>query len=105
VSVEPVSLALLGCVKTGDRSAAAWQQALTPFSRLEMVLSDAAKGIAAGVRAVAQARSQASPTPLRLSHGLDVFHTAMEARHRHGRGEATRPQRAEAGDHRLSGLA
>jgi hypothetical protein len=80
VSVEPVSLALLGCVKTGDRSAAAWQQALTPFSRLEMVLSDAAKGIAAGVRAVAQARSQASPTPLRLSHGLDVFHTAMEAR-------------------------
>jgi len=78
VSVEPASLALVGCAKTGDRSAAAWQQALTPFPQLELVVSDAAKGIAAGVRAVATARAKAgSPVPLR--HGLDVFHTAQEA--------------------------
>ena len=79
MSVEPVSLALVGCAKTGDRSAAAWQQELMPFTQLEFVLSDAAKGIAAGVRAVAEARSQAARPSLPLSHGLDVFHTAMEA--------------------------
>jgi hypothetical protein len=85
VSVEPVSLALLGCAKTGDRSAAAWQQALTPFTHLEFVVSDAGQGIAAGVRALAAARSQASPTSIPLSHGLDVFHTAQEAQQVLGR--------------------
>jgi hypothetical protein len=46
---------------------------------VEFVVSDAAKGIAAGVQAVASARSKsASATP--LAHGLDVFHTNQEAR-------------------------
>jgi hypothetical protein len=79
VSVEPASLALLGCAKTGDRSAAAWKQQLTPFKQLEFVVSDAARGIAAGVRALAAARSEAAPPSLSLSHGLDAFHTAQEA--------------------------
>jgi hypothetical protein len=78
VAVEPASLALLVCDRTGDRSAAAWQKALTPFARLEFVVSDAAKGIASGVQAVAAARAgQAEAVP--LEHGLDVFHTAQEA--------------------------
>ncbi len=68
---------------TGDRSAQAWQTALTPLSRMKFVVSDAALGIRAGVRAVAQTRAQqaaaqgTAPTP--LTHGLDVFHTAREA--------------------------
>lgn len=76
MAVEPLSLALLHCGKTGDRSGAAWQRALTPFGNLEFVLSDAARGIAAAVRVVAAARSK---TQRPLAHGLDVFHTAMEA--------------------------
>jgi hypothetical protein len=78
VAVEPTSLAMLECAKTGDRSAAAWQKVLTPFTKLEFVVSDAAKGIAAAVQAVAAARS-ASGQALPLQHGLDVFHTAQEA--------------------------
>jgi hypothetical protein len=76
VAVEPASLALLHCAKTGDRSGAAWQAVLEPFTNLEFVVSDAAKGIAAGVQAVAATRvAEAMP----LEHGLDVFHTAQEA--------------------------
>jgi len=76
--VEPTSLALLACDRTDDRSAAAWQEVLQPFASLEFVVSDAAKGIAAGVQAVAASRAeQTSPVP--LTHGLDVFHTAQEA--------------------------
>jgi hypothetical protein len=79
VAVEPASLTLLACAKTGDRSAAAWQAVLSPFARLEGVVSDAAKGITAAVQAVAAARS-ASGSAVPLEHGLDVFHTNQEAR-------------------------
>lgn len=78
VAVEPTSLALLVCDRTGDRSGAAWQQALAPFDRLEFVISDAAKGIAAGVQAVAATRAE-QPEAVPLAQGLDVFHTAQEA--------------------------
>jgi hypothetical protein len=76
VAVEPASLALLHCAKTGDRSGAAWQAVLEPFTNLEFVVSDAAKGIAAGVQAVAATRADEAVS---LEHGLDVFHTAQEA--------------------------
>ena len=101
MAVEPVSLAVLCCAKTGDRTAAAWQTVLTPFTQLEYVNSDAGGGIAAGVRAVAAARTEAARTEaarteaartetptatatapgtvVPLYHGLDVFHTGMEA--------------------------
>jgi len=96
VAVEPASLAVLCCAKTGDRTAAAWQTVLTPFTQLEYVNSDAGGGIAAGVRAVAAARTEAARTEaarietptatetapgtvVPLYHGLDVFHTGMEA--------------------------
>lgn len=80
VVVEPTSLALLVGNRTGDRSGAAWQQALQPFAQLEFVVSDAAKGIAAGVQAVAAARAVAEGPVVPLTQGLDVFHTAQEAR-------------------------
>jgi hypothetical protein len=79
VAVEPTSLALLECSKTGDRSGAAWQKVLEPFENLEFVLSDAAKGIAKGVQNVAAARAEL-PAPAPLEQGLDVFHTNQEAR-------------------------
>jgi hypothetical protein len=78
VVVEPTSLALLVGARTADRSGAAWQQALQPLTNLEFVVSDAAKGIAAGVAAVAATRAtQGSVAP--LTQGLDVFHTAQQA--------------------------
>jgi len=79
VAVEPTSLALLECAKTGVRSGAAWQAVLEPFTNAEFVVSDAAKGIAAGVQALASARSE-SKSAVPLEHGLDVFHTNQEAR-------------------------
>jgi hypothetical protein len=79
VAVEPTSLALLECAKTGDRSGAAWHAVLGPFGQGEFVVSDAATGIAAGVQAVAEARSE-SGSAVPLEHGLDVFHTNQEAR-------------------------
>lgn len=79
MAVEPTSLALLACDKTGERSGAAWQAVLSPFPNLEFVVSDAAKGIAAGVQAVVSARSEAGALVV-LEHGLDVFHTNQEAR-------------------------
>jgi hypothetical protein len=79
VAVEPTSLTLLACDKTGDRSGAAWQAVLGPLANLELVVSDAAKGITAGVQAVAAARP-ASGAAVPLEHGLDVFHTNQEAR-------------------------
>ena len=81
--VEPTSLALVHGAMTGDRSGQAWQTALTPFSRMEFVASDAALGISAGIRALAQARAQqaaaAGTAPTPLTQGLDLFHTAREA--------------------------
>lgn len=79
MAVEPTSLAMLECDKTDDRSGAAWQAALEPFANLEFVISDAAKGIAAGVQGVASARLEAK-SAVPLEHGLDVFHTNQEAR-------------------------
>jgi hypothetical protein len=43
--------------QTAERSGAAWQAVLQPFTNLEWVVSDAAKGIAAGVQAVGTARA------------------------------------------------
>lgn len=70
---------MLKCDKTDDRSGAAWQAVLGPFANLELVVSDAAKGIAAGVQAVVSARAESGST-VALEHGLDVFHTNQEAR-------------------------
>lgn len=51
---------------------------MAPFDRLEFAISDGAKGIAKAVSDLARARREGPNAPA-LEHGLDVFHTTMEA--------------------------
>jgi hypothetical protein len=67
------------CHNAADRTAETWKGQLEPFSRLEFVVSDAAKGISSAVEQLAEARRRGSTAPA-LEHGLDIFHTAMEAK-------------------------
>jgi hypothetical protein len=66
------------CRATADREATTWDERLVPFTRSELAVSDAAQGIA---KAVARRAGEGSDDPAAppLEHGLDVFHTAMEA--------------------------
>ena len=66
------------CANTADRTAETWEKSLAPFDRLEFALSDGAKGIAKAVARIAEARRD-DPRASTLEHGLDVFHTTMEA--------------------------
>ena len=66
------------CANTADRKAETWERRLAPFDRLEFAVSDAAQGIAKAVADLAAARHD-DPGAAALEHGLDVFHTAMEA--------------------------
>lgn len=66
------------CRATADRKATTWDEQLVPFTRLEFAVSDAAKGIAKAVARRAAARRD-DPSAPPLEHGLDIFHTAMEA--------------------------
>jgi hypothetical protein len=88
------------CRNTADRKAATWKQELEPFDRLEFAISDAAKGIAKAVADIAGARRDDPGAPA-LEHGLDVFHTAMEANRilaRHWRRAEAAWEKAEAAD-------
>jgi hypothetical protein len=67
------------CEAAADRKAETWEGHLAPFDRLEFAISDAAKGIGSAVARRAGAR-RADPEAPTLEHGLDVFHTTMEAR-------------------------
>ncbi len=67
------------CDNAADRKAETWVEQLVPFDRLEFAISDAAKGIAKAVSDLAQARREDPEAPA-LEHGLDVFHTTMEAK-------------------------
>ena len=67
------------CQNANDRKAETWQQQLTPFENLELVISDAAKGIATAVQRTAQLRRDSDPLVSALGHGLDLFHTTQEA--------------------------
>jgi hypothetical protein len=88
------------CHNAADRKAETWAKQLAPFDRLEFAVSDAAKGITSAVTRVAQARRD-DPSAPTLEHGLDVFHTAMEA-HRvlaqHWRRAEAVWEKAEAAD-------
>ena len=93
------------CRAAADRKAATWDEQLMPFTRLEFALSDAAKGIAAAVAQRAAAR-RADPSALPLEHGLDVFHTAMEAHRvlaRHWRRAEAAWEKAEGADAEVAG--
>jgi hypothetical protein len=78
---------------------------LTPFDRLEFALSDAAKGIAKAVASLAASR-RGDPQAPPLEHGLDVFHTAMEAERvlaGHWRRAEAAWEEAEAADEEVAG--
>jgi hypothetical protein len=77
--VEPTSLALLACQRSADRSGATWEVVFRPFIDLRLALSDAAKGIAAGLTAAALAQGRGVNGRPPLDQGLDVFHTGQEA--------------------------
>ncbi len=88
------------CANAADRNAQTWEEQLAAFDRLEFVVSDAAKGIAKAVAQIARSRRD-DPTAPTLEHGLDVFHTTMEA-HRvlaqHWRRAEVAWEKAEAAD-------
>jgi hypothetical protein len=67
------------CENAADRKAETWEKQLAPFDRLEFAVSDAAKGIGSALTQIARARRDDPEAPA-LEHGLDVFHTVMEAR-------------------------
>jgi hypothetical protein len=79
VAIEPASMTAVFCHNAADRSATSWHEQVAPFTALEFAVSDAAKGIKAGLDRLAQQRHAAGDaTP--LAQGLDLFHTAREAR-------------------------
>ena len=93
------------CRAAADRKAATWEGLLAPFAQLEFAVSDAAKGIAAAVAQRAEARRD-DPTAPPLEHGLDVFHTAMEAHRvlaRHWRRAEAAWEKAEGAEAGLAG--
>ena len=93
------------CCNAADRKAATWDGQLVPFARLEFAVSDAAKGIAAAVAQRAAARRD-DPAAPPLEHGLDVFHTAMEAHRvlaRHWRRAEAAWEKAERADAKVAG--
>jgi hypothetical protein len=88
------------CDNAADRNAQTWEKQLARFERLEFAISDAAGGIAKAVSQLAQAR-HADPKAPALEHGLDVFHTTMEAKRvlaRHWRRAEATWEKAEAAD-------
>jgi hypothetical protein len=92
------------CRATADRKAATWDEQLVPFTHLEFAVSDAAKGIAAAVaKRAAERRDDPAAPP--LEHGLDVFHTTMEAHRvlaRHWRRAEGTWEKAEQADVELA---
>ncbi|HEU5118944.1 MAG TPA: hypothetical protein VFT74_20300 [Isosphaeraceae bacterium] len=88
------------CTNTADRTAETWEKSLAPFDRLEFALSDGAKGIARAVATINEARRDDAHAST-LEHGLDVFHTAMEAHRvlaRHWRRAEAAWEEAKAAD-------
>ncbi len=88
------------CTNAADRKAETWERSLAPWDRLEFAVSDAAGGIAKAVSNIARARRDDPEAPA-LEHGLDVFHTAMEAHRvlaRHWRRAEAAWAEAEAAD-------
>ena len=88
------------CQNSQDRSADTWKKQLEPFTSLEFTISDAAKGIGSAVARIATVRA-IDPSAPALTHGLDVFHTTMEAKRvlsQHWRRGAAAWELAEAAD-------
>ena len=105
VGIEPASMTAVFGRNTADRKAPTWEGQLVPFTHLEFAVSDAAKEIAAAVAQRAAARRDDPAVPP-LEHGLDVFHTAMEAQRvlaRRWRGVEAAWEQAERADAKVAG--
>jgi hypothetical protein len=92
------------CANAADRNAQTWEKQLAPFDRLEFAISDAAGGISKAVAQLARARLDDPRAPL-LEHGLDVFHTTMEAKRvltKHWRTAEAAWEKAEAADREVA---
>ena len=92
------------CRNAQDRSADTWKKLLDPFFCLEFAISDAAKGIGSAVARIAKDR-EADPSNPTLTHGLDVFHTTMEAKRvlsQHWRRAEAAWELAEAADAKVA---
>jgi hypothetical protein len=92
------------CANTADRTSATWEEQLARFDRLEFAISDAARGIAKAVSDLARARREDPKAPT-LEHGLDVFHTTMEAKRllaQHWRRVEAAWEKAEAADREVA---
>jgi hypothetical protein len=104
VAIEPSSMTAVLCRNAPDRKADTWAEQLAPFDRLEFAVTDAATGLARAVGQIAAARRDGPSAPA-LEHGLDVFHTAMEA-HRalaqHRRHAEAAWEQAEAADAKVA---
>jgi hypothetical protein len=88
------------CENATDRNARTWGNQLARFDCLEFAISDGAKGIAKAVSQLAQTRREDPQAPA-LEHGLDVFHTTMEAKRvlaQHWRTAEAVWEKAEAAD-------
>jgi hypothetical protein len=103
--VEPTSLTLLACERSADRSGATWEKVLTPFSNLRLLVSDAAKGIAAGLAGAALAQGRGVDGRPPIQHGLDVFHTAQEANRALRRPWRLASSACDAADHAAAKVA
>lgn len=78
--VEPASLAAVSCRLAEDRSATTWGAELAGLTALQFAVSDGARGIAKAVAEVARHRAETDANAVPLEQGLDLFHTARDAR-------------------------
>jgi hypothetical protein len=104
VGIEPASLTAVFCQNQADRTAPTWKARLKPFTSLQLVLSDNAKGISRAVSELSQER-RGDPAASILEHGLDLFHGAREAKRVLGtqwRHAEAAWQKAEAADVRVA---
>jgi hypothetical protein len=78
VGIEPASMTWFLGRRAADRTGATWHEAVCPWTALEYVVADAGKGLQSGIALTQQDRRRRDQTV--PENGLDVFHTAHEAR-------------------------
>jgi hypothetical protein len=78
VGVEPASMTVILTTRVDRLSRRAWLAALRRFKSLDFAVSDAGTVLRSAVARLGAVRRRAGATPLEA--GLDVFHTAKEAR-------------------------
>ncbi len=78
VGVEPASRVWFLGRRASDRQDATWCQELQGGTSLQDVVTEAGRGLPAGIALVQQQRRASKPAP--LENGWDIVHTAPEAR-------------------------